>query len=824
MNGMAIALSWSPALKSRWRSAVINPTSMFSGARTDPERWAEVRTVLQQALELGEAERALYLDQACRGDAEMRDEVQSLLDASKGPHFLDEPLQLGGDPDATQTIVVEPDADAASGQKISHYQIVRKIAEGRMGAVYEAVDENLGRPVALKLISKVEVGAQDRKRFEREARAASALNHPNIVTIYEYGTADGTDFIAMEYVEGLSLDRVLRNGDRPLARMLDYAWQTAKGLAKAHGAGIVHRDLKPGNIMITPDGVAKILDFGLAKQESSGEQHLTALTRAGVLVGTPAYMSPEQAMGEATDARSDIFSFGLILYEMVCGKRAFAGENATATMRQIVNKEAAPVSSLAPEAPAAVAELIERCLVKDREARLGWMAAAVDALAMVVAPRTLTSLDVPVARSWRWRVPWKWAAVAAAAVVVGTGVTQWERVFPPTVNIEVPKTSQDFAALGRAYLARYDKKGNQDKASEAFQKALQLDEDNASALVGLARVELARASSDSQVYRQALNAANQAISKSPYLAAAHAARAGALLALGQNADGKAAAERAIELDAKSDWGYYYRAVALEKSRDLQAAERDFRKAAGIAPQEWAIVIGVGNFLYRAGRYAEAVSAFEGALKAAPDNGIVLRDLGGALHMAGRDEDAASALQRSLEIAPSASVFSNLGTLLYYLGRFEDSAQAFERSLAIDANSYLRWGNLGDAYRWAPGKRPKAADAYVRAIQLADEALKKAPGNDNIRTSLALYMVKAGRQADALSTLRGVSAESRTKPAILFKMAMVQELSGQRSAAMQALTQAVQSGYPVKEIEIEPEFRELRKAPDYHLLAARAADK
>src|SRR5262249_41323050 len=166
--------------------------------------------------------------------------------------------------------------------------------------------------------------AGDRRRFAREAKAASALNHPNIVTIYEYNSEAGVDFIAMEYIEGTSLDALLAGHEPPLPTLLVYARQVASALAKAHAAGIVHRDLKPANIMTTADGVAKVLDFGLARLEARGANVNTiALTQTGAVLGTPAYMSPEQALGEPADSRSDIFSFGIILYEVACGRRPF---------------------------------------------------------------------------------------------------------------------------------------------------------------------------------------------------------------------------------------------------------------------------------------------------------------------------------------------------------------------------------------------------------------------------------------------------------------------------------------------------------------------
>jgi serine/threonine protein kinase len=220
------------------------------------------------------------------------------------------------------------------GKTIAHYQVLEKLGEGGMGVVYKARDGHLDRFVALKVLPADKVSDPERRRrFVQEAKAASALNHRNIVTIYDISNWEGTDFIAMEYVPGKTLDQVIGLGVLRLSEALRYAIQIADALAKAHLAGIVHRDLKPSNVMVTPDGIVKVLDFGLAKLlERTGSEFAPTetiavdrpeSTEAGVILGTLAYMSPEQAEGRPVDARSDIFSFGAVLYEMVAGRRAF---------------------------------------------------------------------------------------------------------------------------------------------------------------------------------------------------------------------------------------------------------------------------------------------------------------------------------------------------------------------------------------------------------------------------------------------------------------------------------------------------------------------
>src|SRR5512143_4002296 len=241
-----------------------------------------------------------------------------------------------------------------------------------MGEVYRAVDTRLGREVAIKVLpAEVSADAARLSRFENEARAASALNHPNIVTIYEVGRADGVSYIVMELVDGKTLRELLVSGALPTRKLLQIAAQAAGGLAKAHAAGIVHRDLKPENLMVTGDGVVKILDFGLAKlmQSTLDEENAEAVTethatRPGTILGTVGYMSPEQASGKELDFRSDQFSFGVILYELATGKRAFQRDTAAQTLAAIIQDEPTPIAALNPRAPASCRWIVERCLSK----------------------------------------------------------------------------------------------------------------------------------------------------------------------------------------------------------------------------------------------------------------------------------------------------------------------------------------------------------------------------------------------------------------------------------------------------------------------------
>jgi Tol biopolymer transport system component len=266
----------------------------------------------------------------------------------------------------------------AAGSRFGPYEILAPLGAGGMGEVYRARDARLGREVAIKVLPDALSGDAGRlRRFEKEAQSASALNHPNIVTVYDIGTADATSYIAMELVEGVTLRQLLAAGPLPLKKALAVGGQVAEGLAKAHSAGIVHRDLKPENVMVTKDGFAKILDFGLAKltqpEGESGEgtqaRTVSGGTEPGMVVGTVAYMSPEQTLAKPLDFRSDQFSFGSMLYEMVSGKRAFARATGPETMTAIIREEPEPLASAMPSSPVPLRWVVERCLAKDVEDR-----------------------------------------------------------------------------------------------------------------------------------------------------------------------------------------------------------------------------------------------------------------------------------------------------------------------------------------------------------------------------------------------------------------------------------------------------------------------
>ena len=296
-----------------------------------------------------------FLHEACHHDEELEREALSLLSAqSEASDFLENPAEV-----FEEGINLEEFPSPLLNQSLGPYKILQLLGRGGMGEVYLAKDTRLERKVALKLLPEEFSQDKDRLgRFRREAHATSALNHPNILTIHEIGEFEGQIYLVTEFIEGQTLRQRLAEGRLDLKEALEIGFQIASGLAAAHQVGIVHRDLKPENIMLRPDGLVKVLDFGLAKLTPTGAT-ATAHTQTGILLGTVAYMSPEQARGQKVDGRSDLFSLGVVLYEMVTGERPFYGPTSSDTLVAILEREPARLDQLRPGVPEALEQ--DRC-------------------------------------------------------------------------------------------------------------------------------------------------------------------------------------------------------------------------------------------------------------------------------------------------------------------------------------------------------------------------------------------------------------------------------------------------------------------------------
>lgn len=338
-----------------------------------PNRWKQITDIYTAALELKSDERIIFLDEICAGDEELRREVDSLLKAnSEAGDFISEPIIKDIAP-----LLIAKNEYSLIGQKLAHYRIISSLGAGGMGKVYLAEDTKLGRKVALKTLPPEYCDDSNLvQRFKTEAHAAANLNHPNISTLYSVEEVNGCHFITLEYVEGKTLADLIPKDGLDVKVFLDWFASIADALAHSHEKGITHRDIKPGNIMITTDSKPKILDFGLAQIDRQiASEHISTLkmTQPGQIMGTPSYMSPEQAEGKEIDARSDIFSLGVVMYEAITGTRPFVGDSYATIVSNLLTTEPPSVSEIKPKIPYLLARLISRCLQKSRRQRVQTM-------------------------------------------------------------------------------------------------------------------------------------------------------------------------------------------------------------------------------------------------------------------------------------------------------------------------------------------------------------------------------------------------------------------------------------------------------------------
>lgn len=757
------------------------------------------------------------------------------------------------------------------GSKLGPYEIVSILGAGGMGEVYLAHDARLSRDVAIKVLpADRTLDEAARQRFLREARAASALNHPNIITIYESDSHNGVAFIAMEYVKGNSVAELLR--ERPLAdsEAIAYATQIADALAKAHAAGIIHRDLKPGNVMVTEDGLVKVLDFGLAKLERvakgvtagkgsvpSSAETASLLSMPGTTLGTLFYMSPEQARGEPADARSDIFSFGVMLFEMLTRELPFTGENLLAMLHSLHFGAPKDIRYLRPDLPLQLASIAGHCLQKlpddryqgaaeiARDLRSGGTSGTAFKIGSTSAAGLQTAAQssataqsissASVAQTAAQRSPRKWKRESGLALLVLLAAllaipalrhsisSLWERsqTANNAANVTVPDNPFALRTQAQTYLERWDLADNLDRSITLLNRAIELDRDYAPAYASLtvAYFEKNRLHTDSQWTKQAAQSAAHALQLNSDLADSHVAAGVAAMLAGKNSQAEQEFRKAADLDPKNATPHRWLGLLFNAMGKSNQAEEELTRAVALNPEDWRAHINLGLLYYRIARYPEAAAAWEQVKKLTPDNYYVLNNLAGVYMMMDRDEDAAAALQRSLEIKPAANSYSNLGTLRFSQARYVDAVPAFEKAVNLNANDYLVWGNLGDAYRWAPGQRAKAGPAYQNAIRLVREEIAAHPQDPEARSTLALYLAKSGDKAAALAEIKDVDRVPKKTASVLLDSAVVHELCGERDIALTTLSAALKAGSTLKEIKNEPELIALRTDTRYQSLLA-----
>jgi serine/threonine-protein kinase len=691
------------------------------------------------------------------------------------------------------------------GQSLAHYQILEKLGEGGMGVVYRARDTRLDRLVALKVLPPEKVADPERKRrFVREAKSASALNHPNIITIHDIGQEGSVDFIAMEYVAGKTLAELIAPKGHPrglkVHETLKYEIQIADALAAAHASGIVHRDLKPGNVMVTESGLVKVLDFGLAKLtevsvagEEAPTRTLVAQTAEGIVVGTAAYMSPEQVEGRPVDARSDIFSFGAVAYEMLSGRRAFAGESHISILTAVLHKEPAPLGA---SAPPEVEKIVTRCLRKNPEERfqraLDVKLALEEAAGALDRPATLPSIAV---------LPFANLSADKENEYFSDGLTEEIiNVLTKVPGLRVTARTSAFALRGKDLDVReigarlnvaHILEGSVRKAGNRIRVTAQLvsaadgyhlwsehydremtdvfaiQDEISQAIVDKLRVRLAEKGPLVKRYTDNLEAYNL------YLRGRH----WMFRWTGEGLlKGRELFQQAIALDpgyalayagmAESYWFHSYlgfsspnQALPRAKAAVLEALRLDDTLAE--AHSTLGMVLGNCDF-----KWSEAEREFRRALELNPASAIVHSHY--ALYFLrpnGRLEEAESEMRRALEVDPlSLSFNARLGYLFHVRRQFDLAIAQQQRTIELDPNYYLPHWFLGLTYGYT-GLFDQAIAAVEKASELSG------------RSILALALLGAnyafaGRHAEARKLLEEFKELARITYVPSFALALI----------------------------------------------------
>lgn len=646
-----------------------------------PERWQQIDCLFHEALACEPGLRESFLAAACENDEALRLEIESLVSSHQdAEHFIETPAG-----DVAAELLGSRQSTFEPGQEIENYRIVRLIGTGGMGEVYLADDTRLNRKVALKLLPPHYTSNSDRvRRFEREARAASALNHPNIVTIYEIGKSDSVNFIATEFVDGKTLRQLINEKPFTLGETLNVGIQIAGALLGAHVAGIVHRDIKPENIMIRADGYVKILDFGLAKlterHPSYSETETPTLLQStpGLVMGTVQYMSPEQARGKRVDAQTDIWSLGIVLYELLAGQVPFTGETPSHVMVSLMEDDLPPLKSRG-HVPDELDRIITRALRKNQKERYqtaGQLARELKEFKQNLQRDSQLGQwlkTIPSCRDGTQLPP-----LAAVATLKGAPPIRVERGAATETT-----PAQSHPTSSAEYLVR-EIKTHRTLAIAAlvvivsgvigltylYKKRIgsSLSQTSGRVLSASANPTPKRGTTNDEAYRyymQGRNLINQrnpaevrraaenfqeAIRLDPNFAQPYAGLGNAYVSLGDTPKAKEAIQKALELDNNLAEAYAVRGfVSGTYDWDFTSAEKDVRRALELEPEnDWAHWV-LSLVLADTGRFDEAVKAIETAQGLVPGTAVYERDRGRVLYYARRYDEAIVQLKRAIEL-------------------------------------------------------------------------------------------------------------------------------------------------------------------------------
>jgi len=711
------------------------------------------------------------------------------------------------------------------GQTISHYRVTAKLGEGGMGAVYRAEDEKLQRAVALKFLpAELAADAQARERLVKEARAASRLNHPNIATIYEVGDAETTAFIAMELVIGESLKQTLLRGALPASQLVEVARQIAEGLNEAHQAGVLHRDIKPANIMLDPKGRVKILDFGLAvftgRERARGEKEETFISRTATTWstgGTVPYMSPEQLRGEATDARSDIFSFGVLLYECLTARLPFQGETSIDILHAILRQPPTPLRRLLPDISTEWEELVERCLEKEPERRFRSVREVQEALRRAATPPTAAEKSVAV-------LYFENLSGAKEDEYFRDGITEDVitelskikplRVFPRSAVVGYRDKPATAPEIGRQLNAAYVLGGSLRRAGNRLRITAQLVEARTGHSVWAERYD--REMKDVfEVQDEIARNISQAlrVTLSPQ-------------------EEKAIARKPTENLQAYDFYLRGRSFARRCTRpDLEFAIQMYEHAIALDPK---FALAYAGLAIACGHYYEwheqhlrwvekGFAACERALALDPELAEGLSARARLSFAQKKNDEAIMYARKAIERKPDCEgAYWTLGQACFVTDRWEEAAALTDRAIEAsgdDYNVYVPYGNILERL----GRTEEARRLRERQTRTLERHLEQVPEDVRGRILLACQHASFGNEAEAIRHLQKALELRPNDPNIQYNAACAYGLLQRKKEALELLRKAKENGFSLMEwVARDPDLTCLRGDPEFQRLLGKGS--
>jgi eukaryotic-like serine/threonine-protein kinase len=726
-------------------------------------------------------------------------------------------------------------ARATPGNHVGHYEILCEVGAGGMGVVYKAFDHQLQRAVALKFLPPDPIrNPADRKRLLHEARAASTLDHKNIAAIHAVEEAgDGQLFIVMAYYEGMSLATRMRATPLSKAESVDIVLQIAEGLEHAHLHNIVHRDIKPSNVILTPEGEAKIVDFGLARFVSAG-----ASTETLSLAGTLSYMSPEQLSGKPVDARTDVWSLGVIAYELLTNRMPFEGDNPAATITAILQSPPAEMEGVSPELQSIVLRALSKS-VADRYQSCGELVRDLKTVDTVGGDpthsvgREIFKVRVPLAlsppadrgpvltRKRRWM-----AAIVVTLLALIAGVWIGKRIIDWVKEQQVSGTASPAAyetyLQGLESLRRYDKPGNLDAAIRLFETTTKADPKFALAFAALGEAywDKYRREGDPRWVELASTSCRRAAELNDRLPAVFVTLGRIHDGTGQHNLALQEFERALELDHRDADALLGLGDAYSRAGRAQEAEDTYKRAAAMRPEYWDGHYRLGAFYYQQGRFPDAASQFRRVVELLPDHAPAHTSLGTAWLSLGQERDAEAEFKKSLALAPDYPALANLGVMYYRQKRFAESTAMTERALSLNDKDYRLWNNLAIAYEWL-GQPEKAKDAFSRELARLEQIVALKSEDAEVRANLGVMYSQQHQRDRALPHLEAALALSPDDPEILNKVGEAYEKLGERSKGLEYFQKALRKGLTLEDMEMNPDLRSLLSDPSARRLLQRA---